>query len=130
MKHLTIAIMSSLLLSLSTLATPGPQGPCFDNPTWKYEYALPAIRNEANFQVWFRSKEDVEAYCGKGSRGCTLKSAAEPPMPFLIIVRKPEGNPFNDRLFQCVLGHEVLHTLGQKHEDAVGVAPIRSKLFD
>lgn len=118
--------------SVGAEAPETPQSPCADNPTWKYEYALPAVRDRADFQVWFKSREEVTAYCGsKTALGCSLKSAAEPPQPWLVIVLEPTTDiPFNEREFQCILGHEVLHTMGFTHEAVKGVAPVRSKLFD
>lgn len=124
-----VAALLVLILFTSPAESAEPRSPCNIKPEWKYEHFLPTIRRKVAIQILLPTPAEVDRLCGKDAAGCALKSAAEPPEPWIVILRRMPRD-FNDREWLCILGHEVMHTLGAQHDTILGSPPIRSQLFD
>ena len=124
MRNLLVAGMVGLLTGCSAGAAddtgPKPKGPCGDVPTWGYKKSagfrhIKTVERH-KFTVVLTTQSKVNELCqappGINYNGC---QATDPDTggAYIVAVRPRD---FNDRARLCVVGHEVMHALGAKHE--------------
>lgn len=120
--------MRTLLLALCFVVTGAmaqDKTVCEKDAGWKYDYFLPIIRSEVTIK-FFKSK-DMKRDCGNPrAKGCAWKTG--PTTYSIVLMDWPKD--FNDRVALCHLGHEVLHTLGARHELVRNEPPVRDLADD
>jgi hypothetical protein len=123
MKRLLFTAVLALLIGGAVGATTDRSinGPCGDAPEWVYtepdNFArLKSANKDRVFTIILTDQANTNRLC-KAPPGAVYNGCSgihkEDQVSYVIVVRPRD---FNDRARLCVLGHEVMHILGARHD--------------